>query len=365
MPGSVFETAASTGLLDGLRVLDLSIWRPGPYATQLLAEIGADVLKLEPPGGDPMRTYPGLFASLNVNKRSIVLDLKSQPGRDRALQLASEADALVEGFRPGVASRLGMGFDEVRAVNPTIVYCSISGMGQDGELADVPGHDLNYQAWAGALAPEGGPPVVSALPIADLAAGMAAAFAICAAAMRRLLGGGGERIDVAMADIMATWTGAVRPLAQGVDPSVRGVPGYGIFETADDRYITLGVLTEDHFWRPLCTELGLEDYGQLPFAERMARLAELQDLLSAAIRRRDRQGLVAALMGVDVPIAPVLDRTEMLELAHFGQRSVATVDPWSDPAIGYPIRFERHAAKRTSPPPQPDEHHGAGFRPRP
>jgi crotonobetainyl-CoA:carnitine CoA-transferase CaiB-like acyl-CoA transferase len=365
MPGAMSGTDGVGGLLDGLRVLDLSIWRPGPYATQLLAEIGADVVKLEPPGGDPMRIYADLFASLNANKRSVVLDLKTKPGRDRAMQLAVEADAIVEGFRPGVASRLGMGYDEVRSVNPTIIYCSISGMGQRGELADVPGHDLNYQAWAGALAPDGGAPVVSALPIADLAAGMAAAFAVCAAAVRRLRGGGGERIDIAMADIMATWTGAMRPQAQGVDSSVRGVPGYGIFETADRRYITLGVLTEDHFWRSLCVELGLAEHANLPFAARMTRLAELQDLLSAAIRGRDRPGLVAALMAVDVPVAPVLDRSEMLELAHFAQRSVATVDPWADPAIGYPIQFERHAARRTAPPPQPDEHRGAVFHPRP
>src|ERR671924_189857 len=115
-------------LLAGLRVLDLTVWRPGPYATQLLAEIGADVLKLEPPGGDPMRAYPELFASLNVNKRSLVLDLKGEPGRRRALALASEADVVMEGFRPGVAARLGVGCDDVRAVNPGVVYCSVSGM---------------------------------------------------------------------------------------------------------------------------------------------------------------------------------------------------------------------------------------------
>src|ERR1700724_1415394 len=108
---------SADGLLEGVRVLDLSIWRPGPYATQLLAEIGADVVKVEPPGGDPMRSYPSLFASLNVNKRSIMLDLKHDPGRRRALELAAEADVLVEGFRPGVAERLGMGYPAVKAVN--------------------------------------------------------------------------------------------------------------------------------------------------------------------------------------------------------------------------------------------------------
>src|SRR5207237_318160 len=128
---------SGTGLLTGLRVLDLSIWRPGPYATQLLAEIGADVIKVEPPGGDPMRRYPELFASLNVNKRGIVLDLKRDSDRARALELAAEADVLVEGFRPGVAARLGMGYGHVGDVNPTVIYCSLSGLGQDGPLALV------------------------------------------------------------------------------------------------------------------------------------------------------------------------------------------------------------------------------------
>src|SRR5437762_10471085 len=163
------------GLLAGLRVLDLTIWRPGPYGTQLLAEIGADVLKVEPPGGDPMRAYPGLFAGLSANKRSIVLNLKDAADRAHALDLGATADVVIEGFRPGVAARLGVGYDDVRAVNPAIIYCSLSGLGQEGPLASVPGHDLNYQAWAGALAPEGGPPVVAPLPIADLAGGMAAA----------------------------------------------------------------------------------------------------------------------------------------------------------------------------------------------
>src|SRR5947209_20356252 len=123
------------GLLDGLRVLDFTIWRPGPYATQLLAELGAEVLKVEPPGGDPMRVFPGLFTSLSADKRSIVLDLKREDDRARAVELAAGADVVVEGFRPGVGGRLGMGYDDVRAVNPSVVYCSVSGLGQDGELA--------------------------------------------------------------------------------------------------------------------------------------------------------------------------------------------------------------------------------------
>ena len=356
---------SADGQLAGLRVLDLTIWRPGPYATQLLAELGADVLKVEPPGGDPMRVYPALFASLNANKRSVVLDLKDDEGRCRGSELAADADVVIEGFRPGVAHRLGMGVDDVRVVNPSVVYCSLSGMGQRGPLALASGHDIDYQAWAGSLAPEGGPPVVPAVPVADLAGGMAAAFAVCAAVVRRMRTGEGEHIDVAMADVLATWTGAARPEARGVDPSVRGVAGYGTFETADGGHVALGVLTEDHFWRGLCDVLDLGDCRDLSFVERMARLDELQQRIGDAIRERGRDEVVAELLAVDVPAAPVLDRAEMLRVEHFRDRAVVTTDPWANPAIGYPVMFEQQPAARRAPPPEIDEHRGAGFLPRP
>src|SRR5262245_49483860 len=176
---------AAQGQLQGFRILDFSVWRPGPYATQLLAELGADVVKVEPPGGDPMRGYAELFASLNANKRSIVLDLKDDDDRARALALAADADVVIEGFRPGVMARLGVGPDDVASVNPTAVYCSVSGLGQTGPLASASGHDLNYQAWAGSLAPDGGAPAIPAIPVADLAAGMAAALGVCAALVGR------------------------------------------------------------------------------------------------------------------------------------------------------------------------------------
>jgi crotonobetainyl-CoA:carnitine CoA-transferase CaiB-like acyl-CoA transferase len=351
-------------VLADLRVLDLSVWRPGPYATQLLAELGADVLKVEPPGGDPMRTYPELFLSLNANKRSVLIDLKAASGRSRAMELAADADVVVEGFRPGVADRLGVGYASVREINPSVIYCSISGLGQTGPLAAAPGHDLDYQAWAGVLAPDGGPPIVPAIPVADLAGGMAAALAICAAFVGRRGTGQGERIDVAMSDVLATWTGAVRPRAIGTETGVSGVPGYGTFETADGGHIALGVLTEDHFWSSLCDALEMQSERDLRFSERSGRVAELQELVAAAVSRRYRDELVAALLARDVPVAPVLSRSEMLEQRHFRERGVVTADPWSNPAMGYPVRLELHPASRTSRPPRLDEHHGAGFKPR-
>ncbi len=352
----------TTGLLEGLRVLDFTIWRPGPYATQLLAELGAEVLKVEPPGGDPMRVYAGLFASLSADKRSIVLDLKNEDDRSRALALAAEADVVIEGYRPGVADRLGIGYDAVRAVNPSVIYCSVSGLGQDGPLSQASGHDINYLAWSGALSPEGGPPREPAVPVADLSGGMAAAFAICAAVVRKLKSGEGERIDVAMADVLATWTGAVAPQAEGTDENARGVPGYGTFATADG-YVVLGVLTEDHFWRPLCEVLGLaDDIAALGFVDRMARLRGLQTQITETIGAMRRDDLVGALLSAGVPVAPVLDRSEMVGLRHFVDRRAVTTEDWADPATGFPVRFVHHPATRTEPPPKVDQHRGEGWR---
>jgi crotonobetainyl-CoA:carnitine CoA-transferase CaiB-like acyl-CoA transferase len=349
------------GLLAGVRILDFSIWRPGPYATQLLGELGADICKIEPPGGDPMRAYPGLFAELNVNKRSIVLDLKTDEGVGRAHELAVDADVVIEGFRPGVADRLGIGADELCALNPHLVYCSLSGMGQIGDLADASGHDLNYQAWAGALAPEQGTPAIAAVPIADLAGGLAAAYAICAAIVRQQRTGEGERIDVAMGDVLATWTGANPPVARGVEPGARGVPGYGLFAAADG-YATLGIITEDHFWTPLCDVLGMGDVRELTFLERMKDVPALQDRIARVIASQPRDEIVRRLLAAGVPAASVLDRYEMVQLSHFRAREVVVDDFDGRPVTGHPVRFVKHPAARTSRAPDVDEHRGEGFR---
>jgi crotonobetainyl-CoA:carnitine CoA-transferase CaiB-like acyl-CoA transferase len=354
------------GLLQGVRVLDLSIWRPGPYATQLLADLGADVLKLEPPGGDPMRVFPQLFSTLNANKRSIVLDLHDPDQRAHAHELVADADALVEGFRPGVATRLGMGEPEVRAINPSIVYCSVSGYGQDGPLAHTPGHDLNYQAYAGMLTPGGGPPVECTVPVADLSGGVFAAMTTCAALLGRTRTGRGERIDVAMAEILATWTGPFTGTAvAGQDQPMGQLPSYGSFPTADGKWITLGIIDEQHFWGRLCDVLDLADVRDLDFLTRVERHDELAARVSAAIAGQARDELVAAL-GDDVPVAPALTRAEMLGHAQHVQRGVVGLTTGDGtPTMGYPVRFTRQPARAAGQPPSLGEHQREGFRARP
>jgi CoA:oxalate CoA-transferase len=336
--------AERTVPLSGVRVLDLSIWRPGPYATSLLCALGADVLKVEPPGGDPMRHYAGLFEAINADKRSVVLDLKDPSHRTRALDLTAQADVLVEGFRPGVMARLGLDEHAARAANPAIVYCSVSGYGQADPRAALPGHDLNYQAWAGALTPEGGSGAMPPLPTADLASGLTAAFGICASLIGRGSGGSGTHLDVSMTDVMATWTG--RTGAASDDPSGT-VPGYGLFSTADGGQIALGVVNEQHFWSALCAELGRDDLGGMHFGERTRRGDELQAAVAAATRTRMRDELVDTLAAAGVPVAPVLDRAAMVAAAPF-------------PA--FPIRLP--APPRSGVVPRLDEHKGEGFLPR-
>ncbi|MGH9024919.1 MAG: CaiB/BaiF CoA transferase family protein [Acidimicrobiia bacterium] len=334
------------GLLTGVRVLDVSIWRPGPYTTRLLADLGAEVLKIEPPGGDPMRAYSDLFDALVAGKRTLELDLKSPAGPARIKALAAEHDVLVEGYRPGVAERLGVGYDAMRAANPAIVYCSISGFGQTGPLTHVPGHDINYQSLAGVLAPEAyHVPTEPATPYADLAGGLFAAFAVCAALVNVRRTGEGERIDVSMTDALASWTGSSGGTLAGTEASQQGLPHYGLFECADGRLITLGVIAEDPFWRGLCRALELPaELQDLSIIERLARYDELRPLVEAGIAREPADAMLERLEAHDVPVAPVLDRKGMLAHENFRARGIVVDDADGKPHVGHPVRYTHRPA---------------------
>lgn len=353
------------GLLCGVRVLDFGIWRPVPYATQLLAELGADVLKVEPPGGDPMRTFPDLFAMLNANKRSIVVDLKDRAARAHVVDLARDADVAIEGFRPGVAGRLGIDRAALAARNPALVYCSLSGYGQDGPLGAAPGHDLNYQAVAGALSPDGRPPELPAVMVADCAGGLAAAMAVLAAYVGRLRTGEGEHVDVSMTDVLATWITPFSGARVGAEPADRldGLASYGIFR-CNDGWATLAVMTEDHFWRAACGVLGLASLADLDLAGRRARRDEVRAALDGAFAPRACREVCAALVAAGAPAAPVLTRAEMLQHAQLLARGTVRAQPWAPVAMGHPALFARRPAVWASPPPALDANAGEGWRPR-
>src|SRR4051795_13228695 len=263
--------------LDGITVLDFSTLLPGPLATFMLAEAGAEVIKVERPGGEDMRRFPprlgagsAAFAVLNAGKTSVVADLKTAEGRAKLQPLIGRADVLVEQFRPGVMERLGLGYDAVRAMNPRLVYCSISGYGQSGPRSQEAGHDINYQARTGllSLAPgtTGSPSVPPAL-VADIAGGsFPAVLNILLALRQRDLTGEGCRLDIAMADAMFTfaWFGLAEGFAAGRFPGSQenmlagGSPRYALYATADDRFLAVGAI-EEKFWRAFCHGIGLPE----------------------------------------------------------------------------------------------------------
>lgn len=348
-------------LLHGLRVLDLSLWQPGHYASQLLADLGAEVIKVEPPGGDRMRPMVDRFVNFNGRKSSVVLNLKLESDREAFLGLVRGAEVVLEGFRPGVMDRLGIGFAALRAVNPSIVLCSISGFGQDGPLSGVPGHDANYQAYAGAMTVRAGhEPVPSALLIADQSSGLAAAFAILAAVVGARRTGEAEHVDVSMTDLLATWVAPLGPVDERREESAatpgHQSPGMGTYATADGQWVVLGVFSEDHFWRELCLALGLDAFADLSTAERSDRHDEVRPLLAAAISDFTQQDLLTLLNARAVPVAPVRTKAQMLQEEHFRVRGILVEGPDGFRSLGHPIRFREHPALPPGAPPDLPAH---------
>ncbi|GAB2833610.1 CaiB/BaiF CoA-transferase family protein [Actinocorallia aurea] len=343
-------------MLDGLRVLDLTMWRPGPYATLLLAEMGADVLKVEPPGGEPMRAFPGHFGPLNAGKRGIVLDLKSAQGRARCLGLAAEADAVVTGFRPGVAERLGVGPERLRAARPSLVTCALTGYGETGPLAGVPGHDVNYRATAGALPPGGLPPDAVDLPMADMAAAATAAFALTAACLRAARTGEGTHLDIGLADTLAHWVSTAPPALPGGD-GIGPVAGYGVYTCADGLRVALGVVSEEHLWRAVCEALGLPALAEEPFGARISRVRQLDDQIRQALKEFPRDVALERLENAGAPASAVLDRAQMLAHPHFQARGVIAEGRTGSLVPGT-------STGPALPAPALDEHAGEGWRTR-
>lgn len=246
----------NTAPLAGVRILDLTPLLPGPFCTLALADLGADVVKVEPPHGDEARRMASdLYTIANRNKRSVVLDLKTGEGLDICRRLARRADVFVEAFRPGVTERLGLGYEQVRALQPSIVYCSISGFGQQGPMAMVPGHDANYLAEGGALSYSGHwgeLPRRSGVPLADVGVGLYAAVSILAALRRAEHEGQGTYIDLSLADAamaVATCRGGA-DLRLRNDEQLHLYPTNDVFDCADGRQIAIGAV-EQRFWESL------------------------------------------------------------------------------------------------------------------
>ncbi len=322
--------------LSGIRILDLSRLLPGAYASQMLADFGAEVIKVEEPGsGDYGRFMPpygagGMslyFTAINRNKRSITLNLKKEEGRAIFLRLVREADVVLESFRPGVMERLGLGYERLREVQPGIIYCAISGYGQDGPYRLRAGHDLNYAGYAGLLHYNRGPNGEPAMPptqLGDLAGGsFLAVVGILAAVVGRTKTGEGRKIDVSMTEgvmsllplVASAYLNTGKAPRPGHSALDGGLPCYNIYETKDGKHVTLAAL-EPKFWHTFCTHIGHLEL--LPFHTPIGpgEREEAMDVLKAVFKTKTRDEWVAELAEVDACVGPVYSIDEALNDQH-------------------------------------------------
>jgi crotonobetainyl-CoA:carnitine CoA-transferase CaiB-like acyl-CoA transferase len=312
-----------TGALEGLRVLDLTRYIPGPYCAMLLGDLGADVVKIEePPYGDPTRALPppvgddsAAHAALNRNKRSLAVNLKTPEGADVVRRLAARADVLVETFRPGTLARWGLGPAPLLAANPRLVYCSLTGYGAQGPHASRAGHDIDYLALGGFLGSNRdgeGRPVLPAAPVGDMAGALVATIGILAALQARERTGRGQLVESSLlAGVTAlVAVPATRRLAgPGAADELTGVHAcYRVYRCRDGRHLAVGAL-EPKFWEALCRAVGLPERVGRQW-ERGERARDTIAAFERVFAARDRDTWIEALEGVEACVEPVLDLDE-------------------------------------------------------
>jgi crotonobetainyl-CoA:carnitine CoA-transferase CaiB-like acyl-CoA transferase len=341
-------------------MLDLSRQLPGPFCSALLADLGADVLMIVSPT-DPLGIGIPFLAR---NKRSMTLNLKHPAGADILRRLASEADVVLEGYRPGVPARLGIDYETLRARNPRLIYCSISGYGQDGPYRDRVGHDINYIGYAGVLnfmGAAGGPPVVPGVQIADIAGGgLMAAVGILAAVIARVQSGRGQFVDISMLDgtvscnayhiLMYLLTG--RLPQRGGEQLTGRYPCYAVYETRDGRHVTIGAF-ETHFWAALCRHFGREDFIEAQWDEG-AKREEMFAFFRAAFRRKTLAEWTQELADEPICFGPVNTLEETFadpQLRHRHMFVEMDAPTGRSMVIGTPIKLSETPASLRTPPP--------------
>ncbi len=331
--------------MSGIRILDLSRLLPGPYLTKLLTDLGAEVIKIETPlAGDYTRLAPpemglgGLYETLNRGKQSLALNYRNPRGHQLFMGLAKTADVILEGFRPGTAERHGIGYEDIKALKPDIIYCSLSGYGQEGPYRGQAGHDINYEALGGALALNAQPgekPVPFGLPMADLSGAMLAGIAILGALFGRERTGQGAYLDMALLDGVLSWmtplAGAAFfsgfELSAGSHPLLGGLPCFNIYQAADGKYLTLAAL-EPTFWQAFCQVVGRDDLLPRQFDRTIKE--EIADIF----RQKGQQEWLEAFEGTDGCVEAVNSFAEML--AHPQVRARGYVQE----EAGKPVRLE-------------------------
>jgi crotonobetainyl-CoA:carnitine CoA-transferase CaiB-like acyl-CoA transferase len=359
--------------LGWLRVLDLTRLLPGGFATQLLADLGADVVKIEPSGGDPLRgVAPETFAALNRNKRSAVLDIVRPEGRSALLDLLPEYDVVVESYRPGVLDRLGLGFTELRLANPRVVLCSLSGFGQSGPYAGRPGHDVNFLALSGFFAVPnrpGGRVDRPGVRVGDLAGSMYAALSVVVAAQHASVTGVGQHVDVSLHEAAAAWAGPLALPALNLDDPADSPVLTGdndVFTTRDGRRLSFATF-EDKFWRTFRDRLA-DEFPALTTdaydrrADRTRHKDAVSALLAEVFAARDLAWWAKVLGELDVPWAPVYETPEdIVDDPHVLARNlVATVPGGPDEQrwhqVRFPVLFDAGLDSHRAPAPALGEH---------
>lgn len=347
--------------LEGIKVLDLSAFLPGPHMTMMMADHGADVIMVEPANGtgEPTRelgyrTADGTsvwFRNIARGKRSLKINLKDAGARAAFLSLVREADVLVEAFRPGTAARLGIGYDALAAINPRLVYCSISAFGQDGPLRDRPAHDLAIQGLAGTLdlgrGLEDGKPALPNMPSADAISSLMALSAILMALLRRQTTGRGDLIDLSMYDALLAWTPNVTGpvFAEGKAPEPKTMRSFGgagmnnLYETKDGGFIVLGG-SEVKFAENLLRALGRLDLLPLAAEEPGEVQEPLRAYFRETFRTRTRAEWEAFLAPIDLCWAPVLTLKDAFDAPHTHHRGMKLTDEAGNAHIGVPIKFK-------------------------
>jgi alpha-methylacyl-CoA racemase len=328
----------SSKLLEGVRVLDFSQYLPGPFATLRLAEMGAEVIKVEPPSGDPARcTGPkrngeGIgYQANNRGKKGITLNLKHASGREVALRLAQEADVLIESFRPGIMAKLGLSFEEVVQVNPKLIYCSISGFGQDGILSTLGSHDINYMALSGALAQfkdDLGHPVHPTNTFADFIGGMAANERILAGLVSRSMTGKGSYHSISITEIMASFM--VNHVLIEKETGTRdgfvvlngSIVSYALYETKDGRFVSLGAL-EPKFWSHFCQGVDRPEWIPQQFSK-TAQDSTVYKEMKELFKSRTMEEWSKFGMETDCCLAPVLEGHELAVHPYFLEKETVS-----------------------------------------
>ncbi|MDQ0189564.1 CoA transferase [Alicyclobacillus cycloheptanicus] len=350
-----YTTVNGPAPLEGITVLDFSRLLPGPYATMLMVQLGARVIKIEEPGkGDYVRFFPPVedgvswkYRWLNRGKESVAIDLKKPEGQELARALAKKCDVLMEGFRPGVMKRLGLDYDTLADTNPGLIYCAITGYGQTGPYRDRVGHDFNYAAVAGVLAmagPAGQPPTPAGVQIGDLGGGaMMAVTSVLAALLQRGKTGRGQYLDVSMTDGLVSWLSYniadYFATGQEPQPGARQLGGdfacYRAYQTKDGKYIAVGAV-ENHFWHNLCAALGKPEYTELQYAP-YPQQQVVVDWLTETFLQRDRDAWLAELSSLEACVTPVNSLGDVVRDPQVQERGLFREAADGAPWVRFPV----------------------------